>query len=182
MSHRVPVIISVAALGLFAGIGIWAAITTLPAICAPPPDLYLHRGHGSKTWIGQGVEAAYGLSFLLLIAVYVGKRWITRMGSSRATAALLYVLGMACSLPYIWFFVVLDWHNPFVYRVSCWVYYPIAIWAVPTSSFAWDMTSRVPFSLQGYVARSLIELLMIIPAWVVSWMFVSFFLLGGGWI
>jgi hypothetical protein len=156
------------------------AVASLPGIFDPPPDL--GEGDPSVTWLGQGVGAAYGLGFLLLVIIYVAKRWIPQFGLSVPAAVCWYCLGVACSLPYIWFLVVLDWQNPFVYRVSCWVYDPIAIWAVPTASFAWDVTRRTPWTCEAYLLRTVVEIAVVIPAWLVFWVFVSFFVLGGGWI
>jgi hypothetical protein len=93
-----------------------------------------------------------------------------------------YGLALASSLPYIWFFVVVDWRNPHVFPVTCWVYDPLGIWVVPTLSFAWDVMHRPPLPTSVYLARSLVELVVFFPVWLVVWVFVSFFLLGGGWI
>jgi hypothetical protein len=183
MSHRQQAVCAAfAALGLVAwsAVGAWMAVANLPGIFAPPPDL--GEGNPSVTWVGHGVGAAFGLGFLLLVIIYLGKRCIPRVASSVPAAVCWYGLGVACSLPYIWFFVALDWQNPFVYRVSCWVYDPIAIWTIPTASFAWDVASRRPWPWQTYLLRSVIEIAGVMPVWLVFWMFVSFFVLGGGWI
>lgn len=171
-----------ASLGLFAcsAAGTWMAVANLPGIFEPPPEL--DEGDPTVTWLGQGVAAAFGLCFLLLVVIYAGKRWITLFARSVPEAMCWYCLGVACSLPFIWFMLVLDWQNPFVYRFSCWVYDPIGVWAVPTASFAWDVTRRPPCSCEVYLLRSVIEIVAVIPIWLVSWVFVSFFFLGGGWI
>ncbi len=171
-----------AALGFFAcaAVGIWLAVAKLPGIFDSPPEI--GEGDPSLTWLGQGVGAAYGFGFLLVVIIYAAKRWIPRFALSIPAAVFWYCLGIACSLPYIWFLVVLDWQNPFVYRVSGWIYDPIAIWAVPTASFGWDVMSRTPWTSKAYLFRSFVEIIIVIPAWVVSWMFVSFLFLGGGWI
>src|SRR5262249_46364607 len=147
-------------------------------ICEPAPE----TGDGRATWLGHGAAAAYGLGILLVIFIYVGKRWITRLALNAPATILCYCLGIVCSLPYIWFLFVVDWQNEFVLRVACWIYYPIGIWFVPTASFAWDVMSRTPCTGQAYFARSVIEVVVVIPIWLQFWVFVSFFLLGGGWI
>jgi hypothetical protein len=170
------------AFGLVAcsAVGIWRAFVDLPGISAPPPRNYV--GPAGVTWLVQDRETAWSLGILLLIIIYVGKRWISRFPLTVPAKALWYCLGMVCSLPNIWFLVVLDWQSPFVYRVSCWVYDPIAIWFIPTASFAWDVTRRTPCTGRVYLLRSAFEISLFIPIWVVFWLTVSFFLLGGGWI
>lgn len=170
------------ALGLIAcsAIGIWLAIATLPGIVAPPPEIW--ENGPSSTWVGQGAGGAYGLGFLLLILIYVAKWWILRFASRTLAAFIWYGLAVACSLPYIWFLVVVDWQNPFVYRISCWVYDPIGIWAVPTASFAWDVARRTPWPSDLYFLRSFAEIVFIVPIWLLIWAYFSFFFLGGGWI
>ena len=173
---------ALAALGAVAcaAVGIWLAVTNLPAISAPPPAI----GHGDPTvtWGGQGVGAAYGLGFVLLLIIYAAKPWIPRIASSVPETIAWYALGVACSLPYIWFLVVLDWQNPFVFRLACWVYCPLAFWVVPTVSFAWDVTRRRPLPWGVYFRRSFVEVVVVVPAWIILWLFASFFFLGGGWI
>jgi hypothetical protein len=167
------------ALVVCSALGIWLAVANLPGITTPP--LEIDHGNPTMTWLGQGVGAAYGLGFLLFVIIYAAKPWIPRFASSRWQAVGWYALLVACSLPYIWFLVVLDWQNPFVFPVSCWVYDPIAIWAVPTASFVYDLTRWTRISSGEYLARSLVEII-VIPIWLHIWIFASFFFLGGGWI
>jgi hypothetical protein len=183
MSHRgagLWATFAALALGACAGVGVWLAVVSLPGILAPPPDL--DEDNPSVTWLGQGVAAAYGLGFLLLVLLYTAKRCIVRFAPSVPAALAWYGLAVACSLPYIWFLVVLDWQNPFVYRLSCWLYNPVGILAVPTLSFTWDVARRTAWPWQAYLARSLVEIVVVIPIWLVCWLFFSFFFLGGGWI
>jgi hypothetical protein len=162
-------------------VGAWLAVVSLPGIFDPPLDL--DEGNDSITWLGQGAGTAYGFGFFLLVVIYVAKRWIVRCASSLRAAIGWYGLAVACSLPYIWFLVVLDWQNPHVFRLACWVYDPLGIWAVPTLSFTWDIMHRTPgLSEVAYLARSLVELVLIIPVWLAVWVFISFLFLGGGWI
>jgi hypothetical protein len=172
-----------AALGLFAcfGAGTWVAVAELPGIFDAPPDLDSYEGRGESNWFGQGLKVVFAFCFLLLVVIYVEKWWITGIDRVR-TAVFWYSLSVACSLPYIWFLLVPDWHNPFIYRFSCWVYDPIAIWAVPTISFAWDVSSQRKCSYQRYIARSLFEIVLLFPAWFVFWAVFSLFFLGAGWI
>jgi hypothetical protein len=171
-------------LGLVAGsvVGIWRAADDLPRICDPPPPLHLHSNSNDTNWFGQGAGAAFGLGVLLVLLLYAGKWGITWFTSNAPARIFWYCLGVACSLPYIWYLVVVDWRNPFAFRVSCWVYYPIGIWLVPMGSFAWDVVTRTHCTPQDYLARSVLEMIVIYPLWLYFWVFSSFFFLGGGWI
>jgi hypothetical protein len=178
-------IAALVATGLFLcfAIGTWAAVNELPGISDPWPRPRQGKWDlGGKTWFGHGVSAAYGSALLLLVAIYVGKRLITRLALTPSVGMAWYVLGVLGSLPYIWFLVVLDWQNVMVFRRSCWVYYPIAIWFVPTLSFAWDVTHRIPCSFDAYLLRTIIEIALLVPLWLMFWLFTAFFMLGGGWI
>lgn len=161
-------------------IGSWLAVVHLPGIFDPPSPMY--ENDEKLTWLGQGKAAVFALGFLLVAIIYIGKRWITPPAWSVPTAVAWYCLGIACSLPYIWFLLVLDWENEFIYRISCWVYDPIAVWAVPTTSFAWDVTGHAPRTLGVYCLRSVIEIALVMPIWLLVWTMYSFFFLGGGWI
>jgi hypothetical protein len=173
--------VTVAILVVWSVLGTWLAIGILPGILEPPVDF--REEDPFVTWVGMGTAAAYGFGILLFVGIYAAKRWIVRWASSVAAAIGWYGLAVATSLPYIWFLVVLDWQNPHVFRIACWVYYPLGIWAVPTFSFAWDMTHRsLELTKAWYFARSMMELVLIIPVWLMVWVFVSFFFLCGGWI
>jgi hypothetical protein len=95
---------------------------------------------------------------------------------------LWYALFIAASLPYVWFFVVVDWYNHFVYYIECWVGYPIMIWTVPTISFLIDLQAPGTPTRRRYLIRSAIEIVVLIPVWWIFWVFFSFFILGWFWI
>src|SRR5262249_34879432 len=82
-----------------AALGTWRALADLPPIRAPPPDLSYNDPR--VTWLGYGVAAAYGLGLLLVVIIYVGKRWVIRFTTGAPARVLWYCLGVACSLPYI---------------------------------------------------------------------------------
>jgi hypothetical protein len=126
------------------------------------------------------VGSAYGNTLLLLVVIYGVKFLITRL-PIRWVQVYCFVLLVVASLPYIWLLVVLDWRNMHVYRVACWVYYPIGIWFVPAVSFAADTCAMRSPRLLWYVGRSCLEFLLMVP-WMYAWVLLSFFFLGGGWI
>jgi hypothetical protein len=177
---RLAAVVAVVGLAACAAAGITFAVRKLPGLLDPPPDL--HEDGGWVTWLGQGVPAAWTLAFLLLVVIYAAKWGVGYVAPGRQMAVALYGLIVACSLPYIWFLVVVDWKNPFVFRFSCWLYYPVGVWLVPTASFAWDTAKGHPPSRGAYLLRSAIEIGIVFPVWAQMWAWVSFFLLGGGWI
>ena len=160
-------------------VGIGIGVVYLPGIFDYPPDY--DEEEPNITWMGQGVEVAQALGFLLLVVIYVAKRVITHFAGSVLATVGWYCLSVVCSLPYIWFLVVWDWQNPHIFRHTCWVYYPIAIWAAPRQVLP-GIEKAGALGWQLYLLRSFFEVVAVVPAWMVIWVFISFFFLGGGWI
>jgi hypothetical protein len=115
---------------------------------------------------------------LLLLFVYTAKRLILRRVPP-ARAVMWYMTIALSVLPYIWFFVVVDWFNRHVFRIECWVGYPIAILTVPTVTFLWDRLNPDGPGPLWYLIRSTIEIVLVTPVFVVIWMYFSMVL---GWI
>ncbi len=131
-------------------------------------------------WVGQGMLAVLGNALLLFVVVYTAKFFIGRV-PVRWVRVYFFGLLIAASLPYIWLLLCVDWRNPHVFPVACWVHDPIGFWFVPTLSFAADTATMRRTGIVWYVIRSCIELVLIVP-WVLVWIVCSFFCLGGGWI
>jgi hypothetical protein len=117
---------------------------------------------------------------VFLAVLYTVKYFIGGL-SARWTRVYLFVLLLAASLTCIWLLVVLDWRNPHVFPIACWVYYPFGILLVPTISFHADTAAMSSPSLRWYVARSCVEVVLMVP-WLFFWTVLSFFFLHGGWI
>jgi len=148
-----------------ANIGWLCAIRYLPAFSGYPQSF-----GAEANWFGQPASslALYGIP--LLLGIYAAKRMLLRRrGVLRAE--LWYSLMILASLPYIWFFVVIDWYNHFIYRIECWVGYPIAIWAVPTCTFLIDRSASAGPTTHRYLIRSAIEIFVVIPLWLYFWAF-----------
>jgi hypothetical protein len=134
----------------------------------------------SHNWFGQGMGAIYAYFFLLLLLAYTAKFVIGYL-PVRWLRVYCFVLLVIASLPYIWFLLSPDWNNPHVSRFSCWVHDPVGFWFIPTVSFVFDTSKMRTPQTRRYSLRSFIEWLLFIP-WIFVWGFVSFFVLGGGWI
>ncbi len=160
--------------------GFALAFRLLPPIFEMPVPIGDPRE--GKNWLGQSPIAAFVFSVALLVVVYAIKRvLLTRC--NRRTAAWFFTLFFFLSLPYIWFLCEPEWFNPFIYRIGCWLGGPIAIWAVPMTSFVVDLC-RWPMvhTWQYYLIRSVYEVMIIVPFWLCFWGFFSVFVLGWGWI
>jgi hypothetical protein len=162
----------------FLAAGLAACLARLPT--TDPTDPFTGPHDPYHNWVGQGVVTAYGNALLFLLIIYACKFLIGRL-PVRWVRVYWFVLLVLASLPCIWLLVVLDWQNPHVYRVACWVHYPIGFWFIPAVSFAADTVAMRTPGLRWYVGRSCVELLLLVP-WVYLWGFFSFFILGGGWI
>jgi hypothetical protein len=121
---------------------------------------------------------------LLLLGVAYRVKWHLLTRCTRPSTALYFcLLCLIVSLPYIWFLCVSDWFNPFLYRASCWIGGPVAIWTVPVASFLVDLCCwGKPKRLNRYLIRSGIEIFLGFPLWAFFWAMLSFFVLGWGWM
>jgi hypothetical protein len=145
--------------------------------------LHVHHPREEQNWIGQGGWAFARYAVLLVAVAYIVKWFACTCCKRRWTAVHIFSFFIALSLPYIWFLCVIDWFNPFLYRVSCWVGYPIAIWFVPLVSFVVDLYFwKKTKSLKYCLIRIGVEVFIVFPLWIYFWAFFSFFILGWGWI
>jgi hypothetical protein len=143
-------------------IGFALALAYLPS---DPTQTYGMPGN----WIGQDGSSFVADFVLLLALVYFSKRVILcRVSPSREV--MWYVLILLCSLPYIWFFVVLDWFNRQLSPLACWVGYPILVWTIPTVTFVRDRLNDDEAPPPGwYLARSAVEIFFVFPYWMMIW-------------
>jgi hypothetical protein len=169
---------------LFASSLVWPVLAVLMAISfhqlpmTDSEDRFEQPTDLHNNWLELGGVHLSGM--LLLLAIYAAKFVIGYL-PVRWMRVYYFALLVALSLPYIWFFIVVDWRNPHVFRVSCWLYDPIGIWFIPAISFWADTNSMGTPRPQWYLVRSCVELVLILP-WLIVWTIFSFFFLGGGWI
>jgi hypothetical protein len=176
-----PVVARSAYVGLWvlALAGLYFSVRWLPPMHEKAPWFSLRYG---QNWVGQGGWAAAVYACGLLALVYSWKRCILTHTTRQGIALLHFILLVTLSLPYIWFFVEMDWFNLNVYRVSCWVGTPIMVWLVPTVSFLIDLSGLFNTkSVKHYLIRSAIEVAVVIPIWTVIWIYFEFSI-GWAWI
>jgi hypothetical protein len=125
------------------------------------------------------VPWAYFWAALLLAVLYAVKFLVRRWAPGQAAA--LYGALLALSLPYLYTLVVVDWENPHVAPLGCWVGVPVMLLLVPTASFLLDWSGKVPPGLDLSAARAVIEA-GLVSAWVMTWLFVECFVLGWVWL
>jgi hypothetical protein len=163
-------------------VGYCAAWLFLPSILSDPADFDSAEARITGNWFGPAgrgsvISCAAALVFLVYVVKYYVVRYKRELRPSLYWSFLVFV-----SLPFIWFFVVIDWFNPHVFRIACWLDAFLAFWPVPTVSFLVDASSDKPIHPGYFVLRSLAEILLGMPIWAVFWIFFSFFILGWGWI
>jgi hypothetical protein len=113
----------------------------------------------------------------ILAAFNTARYLITNKTMSPRSTLGWYAILLAVALPFVWLFVNLDWDHEFVSPAANWVGSPIAVLFVPTAFFCFDLKSGSRLGLAWYVSRSLIELLLI-PLWVIIWVYFEFLVLG----
>ena len=161
--------------------GFAAAALLIPALlglylsCRRLPSIYDTEARGASTreernWIGQtGGIVTFGYPFALVLTAYCVKRVILTVIRWPVTAAYFFAVFVAISLPYIWFLCEPDWFNNSCETISCWLWFPIGIWTIPTGSFLYDLISgQTAQPIQRYLFRSLVEI-AVWPIWMVTW-------------
>jgi hypothetical protein len=116
---------------------------------------------------------------VLLLILYLFRYVIASKSSGAFSAMTWYTILLGMVLPFIWLFVDTDWDNEAVSPLSNWVGSPVALLFVPTAFLCFDLLGGVRMKPGLYLARSLLEV-MLIPVWAVAWFFCEFLLLG--WI
>lgn len=132
----------------------------------------------NRNWFGMGMWESFFLAYPLLVAIYFAKWRLRKIENDRLVWSW-YWLSFVLSLPYIWFLVTGTWHTPFFSRISGWIGEPVRVWFLPTCSLMRDRNRKGDLPLFWYVARSLVEVVVLYPAWCVVW---STFQRGIGWI
>jgi len=117
------------------------------------------------------------LSILLVVSLFVTKRYLFQRFSTRR-AAILFVAVFFGAIPLTWV-ISPDWNNPSVAPIANWVGSPIILLTVPAVSFLIDIASA---SSHHSMLRNVFELGVGVPLWGVSWILFEFTVLGWGWI
>lgn len=172
--------------GLVASLLLWPPVAASIAAClrvlpkTDPVNPLLKSHDEFHNWVGQGFGTVLMNALALVAAVYAAKYLVGHL-PARWMRVYAFALLVAASLPYLWLLVETDWRNIHIYRVCCWVYGPVGFWAIPAGSFAADTIALRTPRLLPYLARSALEVQLMVP-WRFAWSFVEFWVLGGGWI
>jgi hypothetical protein len=129
-------------------------------------------------WFGQGIALCYFFAVAALALLYSLRYLILTRSRSLANALTWYLLLLSSLLPAVWLLVVFDWDNEAVAEIANWVGTPIMLFFVPTAFLCYDAWKGTKPTAGGYIARSLLEVVVLIPAWALFWVFCEFLLLG----
>ena len=119
-------------------------------------------------------------AFLLIIALYLIKIRIAYLRTSPVVTILLYLITVIALLPYLYLCAPFDWDYVDSSPLANWVGGPIAVFTVPMISFLYDICLQRHHRLWVWIVRSLIEIVVIIPIWVILWAQFELFVLN--WI
>src|SRR5262249_39021675 len=118
------------------------------------------------------------LSAAAILTVLCSLRYvIVTRACCPADACAWYLLLLASLVPAVWLLVVWDWDNHAVAPVANWVGIPVALLLVPTAAAWHDVATATRLTPTGYAARSLLEVLVLVPVWGCIWVALEFLLL-----
>lgn len=147
----------------------------LPSITEQPS--FTNQPWPGMNRIGSSYPVVIGLFYVFLLVIY-GVKWAVLEYSPKELAPLYYAWLVAVSLPFVWLALSMAWYNPFVYRIACWFGDPINIWFIPTVTFVIDWRRGKNISTWWYLARSVIEIIVIGTLWQILWITLLFVI---GW-
>jgi hypothetical protein len=146
----------------------WAYLV-LPAHLPARVRVESHWGDEGVNWFGQGQAAAYCFALAVLALLCSLRLLIVRWAVGPADALAWYGLLVAALLPAVWLLVVFDWDNEAASPEANWVGTPIALLFVPSVVACWDVLTGTRLSGWNYAARSLLEVVVLVPLWVCFW-------------
>ena len=114
----------------------------------------------------------------LLVLSLFGTKLFLLHNFTKVIASLLFVTLVAASIPLLWALSP-DWNNPHVLPIANYVGTPIEILTIPVVSFVIDVASCAKPRVS---ARTVVELLVGVPAWFFFWLFLELLLLNWIWI
>lgn len=122
-----------------------------------------------------------GLHYLggaaLILLLYAIKAVVLRNLRHDAAAFAAFFVAVACCVPVAWALSP-DWNNRSVRQIANYVGTPIALMTVPSVSFLIDLARRSAGQQGRSRWRLPLELLLGVPAWLMFWLFLEFFVLG----
>lgn len=164
---------------LWSVVGTALAVNLLPPVNESMPYSFSRAG---ENWFGQDGWQLILMAFELQAGVVAVRYFLISGRLPKLVVVLGYTLLVTASLPIIWFYLVTDWFNPHIFRITCWVGDPVGHLTVATVAFLVHLTRPTPPVPAQYLCYSLVEVLLIYPVWFYGWAVVSFFFLGFGWI
>jgi hypothetical protein len=156
-----------------------AAFVALPSLVPQRHQVESHWGSDGVNWFGHPQWLAFFFAVALLVLLCFLRFVIITRVRCPAEAITWYLLLLAALLPAVWLLVVVDWDNEAVAAIGNWIGTPITLFVVPTAFAFYDAIAGVRLSAGWYAARSLVEVVVLVPVWAVLWVLVGeMFLLG----
>ena len=128
----------------------------------------------------MSVAASYVTDFAVIFSLYGLKVLLFRFVRPSGMLLGCYSLALALAVPITWL-ASSDWHNPHVYRIGIWIGDPIAVLAIPCASFLFDFL-RGCRDMKHWPIRCIVEIFIVVPAWVYVWIMIQVFVFGWVWI
>ena len=161
-------------LGFFASLPVMVPrwrdlITRIELARGVPVHDGLHRGFQFEfnDW-PQPTSSTYGFAIVITFCFYMTKHLVLRYLHALDLRVFAYVCLVTLVLPHIYLNWT-DWSAVNVYFLGHLIFMPVAVLAVPTISFAYDASRTEQPTAKFYLARSLIELLLVTPVWTFLW-------------
>jgi len=117
---------------------------------------------------------AYGV----LAVVYLGRLRIRRMCVSAQAATTLFGLLVLAMLPYVYWYLAMTDGRYLTSHAAKWIGNPVGVLAVPCTSFVLFDIRRKPEAWNRCALRTMVELVVLFPVWLVAWGWTQVFL---GW-
>ena len=120
---------------------------------------------------------------LMLIALYLIKIRIVYLRTFPIVATGLYFITVIALLPYLYFCTTFVWwDNEGSSPLANWIGGPIAAFTIPTIFSIHELCTQEHPRLWIWILRSVIEIVVFIPIWIVLWFCFKLSVLGWEWI
>jgi len=117
----------------------------------------------------------------MFAVLYLAKLRILNFHVRPWVALALYLGVLVALLPYLYCCATDSWNSPDCNASANWIGQPVTAYIVPTAFFLYDVLANKRPSLKFYTIRSLLELLILVPLWVLIWAWTELSL-GWAWI
>jgi hypothetical protein len=156
-----------------------SAYLVVPHYLPPRCQVESHWGQEEDVnWFGQRPGVAFIFAAAITVLLYSLRFLIFAKAHSSFDAFAWYLLLLASLLPAVWPLVVTEWDNEAGAPIGNWVGAPVALLFVPAAIALYDVATATRLTAWPFAARSLVEVVVLFPAWLYFWVMCMFLLLG----